>query len=268
MTSSEAMDLIAALERARTFDLEQPRRAGMPVIESHRPGTVYTLHRRHEPIADRRTSASGMFYSADHAGTHIDALCHQAEGMRLHGGVEVTPEVQTSTGFRALGADSIAPIARRGVLIDLPAARGEPLRPGEAVEADELRGAAEAQGTDVPPGCVALVRTGLGAHWDDPERYLAGPGIARSGSEWFVERGVHAVGIDNMAWDVPGPVDPELEVALPGHLLLLVRAGIYIVENMNLEELAAAGVREFAFVCLALKLEGATGSPVRPIALV
>ena len=70
-----------------------------------------------------------------------------------------------------------------------------------------------------------------------------------------------------MAWDVPGAEDPELGT-LPGHLLLLVRAGVYIVEGLNLEELARDGVREFAFVCLPLKLRGGTGSPVRPLALV
>ena len=61
--------------------------------------------------------------------------------------------------------------------------------------------------------------------------------------------------------------DPELG-SLPGHLILLVRAGIHIIEALYLEELARDGVREFAFVCLPLKLRGGTGSPVRPIALV
>src|SRR6266478_9892905 len=90
------------------------------------------------------------------------------------------------------------------------------------------------------------------------------PGTAPFG---LTHRGVRAVGADNMAWDVIGPQDPDLCVTLPGHLLLLVRAGIPIIENLNLEELAAAGAHEFAFVCLPLKMRGATGSPVRPIAL-
>ena len=70
-----------------------------------------------------------------------------------------------------------------------------------------------------------------------------------------------------MAFDVMGPRDPELDATLPAHVLLLVRAGIPIIENLNLEELAAAKVHEFAFVCLPLKMRGATGSPVRPIAI-
>ncbi len=77
-----------------------------------------------------------------------------------------------------------------------------------------------------------------------------------------------AVGADNMAWDWTGEADPELGFTLPGHVLLLVRAGVYIVENLMLEELGEAGVSDFTFVCLPLKIQGATGSPVRPIALV
>ena len=61
--------------------------------------------------------------------------------------------------------------------------------------------------------------------------------------------------------------DPELGT-LPGHTLLIVRAGVHIIESLYLEALAADGVREFSFVCLPLKLRGGTGSPVRPLALV
>ena len=53
---------------------------------------------------------------------------------------------------------------------------------------------------------------------------------------------------------------------MPGHLILLARRGVYIIENLALEGLAASGHHEFEFVCLPLKLVGATGSPVRPVA--
>jgi kynurenine formamidase len=79
---------------------------------------------------------------------------------------------------------------------------------------------------------------------------------------------VLAVGADNMAWDVIGLRDPSTGCQLPGHLILLARHGIYIIENMQLEELAAAGVSRFTFICTPLKFVGATGSPVRPIAVV
>jgi len=48
---------------------------------------------------------------------------------------------------------------------------------------------------------------------------------------------------------------------------LIIQNGIYIVENLLLEELAAAECWEFTFVCLPLKMQGVTGSPVRPLAI-
>ena len=77
-----------------------------------------------------------------------------------------------------------------------------------------------------------------------------------------------AVGADNMAWDAMQERDPETNMMLFGHAHLLVTHGIHIIENLNLEELAAAGHREFAFVGIPLKFRGATGSPIRPLALV
>jgi kynurenine formamidase len=79
---------------------------------------------------------------------------------------------------------------------------------------------------------------------------------------------VFAVGADNMAWDAPGYEDPDLGCMLAGHLILLARQGIYIIENLALDELAASGHHTFEFVCTPLKLVGATGSPVRPVAVV
>src|SRR6266545_4804051 len=114
---------------------------------------------------------------------------------------------------------------------------------------------------------VCMEHTGNEHAWGDQERYLAGPGMAGDASRWLADQGVVAVGADNMAWDVIGLRDPEFGCTLPGHLLLLAQRGIYIIENMRLSELAAAQVYRFMFVCTALKFVGATGSPVRPVAL-
>jgi kynurenine formamidase len=209
-----------------------------------------------------------MIVTTEHAGTHIDALCHQAEDLRMYGGVEVTPEIQTSAGFTELGVDRILPIVKRGVLLDVAGANGGELPPEYRVTDDDLRRASRQQGVPVAPESVVLVRTGYGAFWEDPEHYLKAPGVDRSGSEWLAERNVWAVGIDNVVWDIPGDFDPTVRSTLPGHVILLVRAGIYIIENVYLESLAADGVGEFLFVCLPLKFQGGTGSPVRPISVV
>ena len=259
-------DLAAALGSARVFDLEQLRYAGAPSHPAHVPGFHYFLHRHHAAGApEARTGASGIVVMPEHSGTHIDALAHQAENLMLHGGVHVDSGVQTSAGFRVLGIDKMAPIVGRGVLLDVAGAHR--LEPEHAITPEELQRAAAAAGVEIQGGDVVLVRTGYGALWGEPDQYLRAAGVSAAGSRWLAERNVRVVGADNVAWDVVGPTDAELGVTLPGHVLLLVRSGIPIIENLNLEELSAAKVYEFGFVCLPLKMRGATGSPVRPIAM-
>jgi kynurenine formamidase len=266
-TAGAAAALISDLTDARVIDLEQPRFAGMPMFPANAPNYTFMLHRRHEEGLESRTSAAGMILTADHAGTHVDALCHQAEDMRMFGGVAVTAANQQPGGVRVLSAEALPPIVRRGVLIDLVEARGDRLPPRYLVERDELEAAAERQAVGVRPGDVLLIHTGWGAAWEDPD-YISGGGMARSSGEWAVEQGVYAVGADNMSWDLPGYVDPVLGHSLPNHTLLLARAGVLIFENLLLEDLAASGATEFLFVSLPLKLVGATGSPTRPVAII
>ena len=256
----------------RVFDLEQPREEGMPVFPAHRPGYSYLLHRHHEDAYEQtkpRTSASGVIICMEHTGTHIDAICHQADDLVLHGGVPVK-EVQTGKGFTQHGVEEIPPIMAPGVLLDVAASREvESLEPGYGVSANDLEACCEEQDVTVEPGSVVLVRTGNEKrYWDDPEGYLAGPGMATSASYWLAERRVAAVGADNMAWDVPGERDPETGATLFAHLYLLAQRGVYIIENLKLKELAAAGQHRFLFFCVPLKFVGATGSPVRPLAIV
>jgi kynurenine formamidase len=257
------------------FDLEQPRTPEMPIHPAHQQaGYSYLLHRHHEDEyrpeeAGPRTGAAGVIICGEHTGTHIDALCHQSDALVLYGGVSVTSEVQSSRGFTRHGVEEIPPIVAPSVLLDAAAREGvKSLEPGHAVTGEDLEACCENQGVAVEPGDVVLVRTGNARYWEDADRYLAGPGMATSASYWVAQRGVVAVGADNPAWDVPGMKDPDLGCMLPGHLILLARRGIYIIENLNLDELAAAGYHRFDFVCTPLKLVGATGSPVRPLAII
>ena len=257
--------LIEALGAARIFDLEQPRHQRMPVHPAHQPGFNYFLHRQHGrgvPEPPPRTSASGVLVMPEHTGTHIDALSHQAENLKLHGGIDVNSGVMDAAGFSVHGVETMAPLVARGVLLDV--ARKQRLPEGHLISVDELETAAT---VEVGEGDVVLVRTGYGALWDKPKEYMRSAGVSSAGSQWLADKKVRAVGADNMAFDTNDNFDKELGFTLPGHVLLLVRAGIPIIENLNLEELAAAGVHEFVFVCLPLKMQGATGSPVRPIAL-
>ena len=61
--------------------------------------------------------------------------------------------------------------------------------------------------------------------------------------------------------------NPDPQVSLPVHQIMLVVNGINLVERMKLDELASSQVYEFAFVVQPLKLQGATGSTVAPVAI-
>jgi kynurenine formamidase len=260
--------LLSALRACTVVELEHPRAFADPTFPAHQPGFVYSLHRRHEPgLGEPRTSASGLFICAEHSGTHIDALCHQAENLHLHGGIQVSPDVQGPRGFTCLGVEEVDPILARGVLLDIAALHGQVLPEQYQVTAEELEACERRQALTVGEGDVVAVRTGYGRHWDDPKRYEQAAGISAAGSQWLADRRVLAVGTDNLSWDVPLVVDDTTRSTLPGHVILLVRAGIYILENLLLEELSERKAYEFVFVCLPLKMKGVTGSPVRPIAL-
>ncbi len=264
--------LAEQLRRSRVYDLEQPRFRGMPIHPAHQPGYFYALHRRHgdtyRPQTNGpRSSASGMLTMMEHSGTHMDALCHQACGLELFGGVPVA-EVETQAGFTRLGIETAPPLLTRGVLLDVAGWKGQcPLPSHYGITADDLRGCAESAKVTVQPGDVLLVRTGFGQIWQDEAAYLEAAGVAKSGTLWAADKEVIAVGADNMAWDQIAHRDPETGATLFAHLHLLTKKGIYILENLNLEELAGERCHEFAFVAIPLKFQGATGSPIRPLAL-
>lgn len=258
--------------KMRMIDLEFPRTAGMPEFPTHKPAYAYTLFHRHEDKLGSggvRSSAFGQLHGTEHAGTHIDALSHQAECMKLHGNLAVTPDIETPTGFTERGAEHIPPIFTDGVLLDVAGLKGvSSLDPGYGVTAHDLQACCDRQSVAIKKGTVVLINLGNGHHWNNEERYLNAPGVSEQAAEWLIEREVVAVGADNICFDLKDQWDAELNCNLPGHLLLLVRAGVFIIENLNLSELAASGHSEFVFVAIPLKLVGATGSPIRPIAFV
>lgn len=264
--------LPALLQSSRVYDLSQPLEPTIPVSPNH-PGFRMALLRRHGDSvrADGVTAANEMIVLGGHTGTHIDALAHVGFQGQLHGGVDAAA-AQTGGRFKQLGVETIAPMICRGVLLDVAGARGvASLPPAERITADDLREVARRQGIDAPrPGDAVLVRSGWARHWGEPERYLGHasgvPGPDVSAAEWLAERKARVTGHDSMAyeWLAPGAGHS----LLPAHKVLLVDAGVYIIENLNLEELAAAGVYEFLFICVPLRLVGATGCPVRPLAVV
>ena len=73
------------------------------------------------------------------------------------------------------------------------------------------------------------------------------------------------VGADN--WPVEVAPNPDPQISLPVHQILLVVNGIHLLENVKLDELIAKRVHEFAFVMQPLKIQGGSGSTVAPVAI-
>src|SRR5438552_7651198 len=232
--------LTEQLRTARVYDLEQPRFLGMPIHPVHRPGYFYGLHRRHRDnyrpeVQGPRTGASGTLVMMEHTGTHIDALCHQACGLKMYGDIPVDT-AETPAGFTKLGIETVPPLLRRGVLLDIAGWKKQsPLPNRYSISAEEMQACAAIQKVELRSDDVLLVRTGYGAIWNDEAGYLQAAGVAKSGTLWAAEHGVSAVGADNMSWDVLDERDPESGATLFAHYYLLPQKGVYIMENLNLE---------------------------------
>jgi kynurenine formamidase len=266
--------LTAVADGLTVHDLGRELRVGMPQSPNH-PAYWHALPRRHGDMvrADGGSAANDMITMGTHVGTHIDALAHVSHNGRLHDGSDAL-EAGRGGKFVELGVHTIAPMVRRGVLLDVPAALGDPsgCPAGYEITVADLEKTEKQQGIQVRPGDVVLVRSGWGRLFDDPDplvyqgKTTGVPGVGEAGATWLADREVHAVGADTIAFERLEPGAGH--ASLPAHRVLLVERGIYIVEALNLEGLAAAGVHEFLFVLSPLPLFGATGSPVRPLAVV
>lgn len=265
--------LLDTLESARLYDLAQPYFVGMPHHPTH-PPFLYSLIKRHgDYIAPGGvSSAADSIALGTHVGTHIDALCHFSRCGFLYGGVEANAAQSYAGGLQHAPIDEVGPIFRRGVLLDLAKLEGCHALPVDfTITPEHLEAAERIQNVQIRKGDIVLLRTGWARYWHDPVMYLTGctgatqvcgPGPALPGAQWLSKRGIFAAGSDTVAFErVP-------DASMPVHVHLLVESGIHIIEALNLEELAEEKAYEFVFAALPLKIRGATGSPIRPVAIV
>jgi kynurenine formamidase len=272
-TSTATTDPLLAAVRGgvRLIELGQPFFTGMPCSPNH-PGFRMTLIRRHGDMIrpDGGSASNEIIVTGGHVGTHVDALSHVSHDGLMYGGVDAAA-AQIGGRFQELGAEHTPALLARGVLLDVAGTKGVDVLPaGYGVTADDLTEAADRAGVQPGRGDVALIRTGWARHFGDETTYLSKadgvPGATPDAGEWLAAAGVVAAGADTTAFEqIPAGAGHSV---LPVHRILLVRSGIHIIEHLNLEDAAAAGLTEFTFVMAPLRIVGGTGSPIRPFAAV
>jgi kynurenine formamidase len=194
--------------------------------------------------------AAGKYAASEHGGTHLDAPLHFGQGQWA---VDQIP-------LERLTAPALVVDIARACSSD----RDYGLTVHDVASWEETHGG-------IPDGVILLVRTGWGKYWPDKKQYLGTdapgdtahlhfPGISPSAAEFLSrERKIYGVGIDTLSID-PGPsTDFMTHRVLNG-------AGIYALENLaNLEKVPETGA---TLIALPMKITGASGAPVRIIALV
>jgi kynurenine formamidase len=260
----EAKDLIT---RGTVYQLGRVYEAGMPLpatrhFSLHIP-QAYVIPSKNQAVYHDEVISGEL----GQIGTQFDGLGHLGIGDLFYNGNRRADFAQPG-GLTRLGIENVGAIVTRGVLIDVARQREvAQLPPGYEITASDLTGALQRQRVKIRPGDVVLIHTGWGSLWmKDNARYLgSAPGLGLAAAEMLAKEEVVVVGADTPGVEVSP--NPDRELSVPVHQLLLARNGIYLHENVATEDLARDEAYEFAYVFAPLRLKGATGSPGNPIAI-
>jgi len=280
MNNDSKLKALESIGSGKTYDLSVEYFVGMPSFDvlgdpgyqywlTHTPnGTIVDNPNGLGEVMNRKVSYTGDAISLyTHMGTHIDALNHFGLNGQIWNGF--TPEKHLGNkGWKKTGAEKIPPIIGRGVLIDVAAFKGQAsLDKNYRITSDDLKGALEKQKLELKYGDIVLVRTGQAQFYKDSQAYLDSyPGISLEAVRWLVEdQKIMLLGADNLSLEAFPPEREDNWV--PVHTYLLAEQGMMFIEQLFLEELSQDKVYEFAFIGTSLKLRGASGSPLRPIAI-
>ncbi|MFQ5933827.1 MAG: cyclase family protein [Dehalococcoidia bacterium] len=265
LTPGVVLKAVRLVKKGVVYSLAVPlERDGPQYPNFHKTWKVCHFSTQHNPEVQFVDDVVTM---EAHSGTHIDALGHVwAEGCLYN----KFPEDQiNSHGVWKDGIENVRWMVGRGVMLDIPAYRGiDHMAPAEVVTPDDLDGAAKAQGVKFEPGDIVLVRTGWYTlfYKDRAQWEKAFPGPDGSLAPWLKEHDVCAIGADNPTVEVRE--NAAVHAGSPLHRYALRDLGIYLLENLDLEELARDRVYEFMFVGAPLRLMRASGAPWNPLAII
>ncbi|MEO8039433.1 MAG: cyclase family protein [Betaproteobacteria bacterium] len=215
----------------------------------------------------RRSNEELIVTELGQVGTQIDMFAHQMIGDMTYNCVKVE-DIATRGGLTKMGVDGIGALFTRGVLIDVAALKGvDMLQAGYEITTGDLQAALQRENLTIEAGDAVFIHTGWGKLWGvDNARYNAScPGIGAPAAEWLAKQDIMLMGSDNFPVEVAP--NPDQSISLPVHQIALVVNGIFLLENVKLDELAEKQIHEFAFTVQPLKIKGGTGSTVAPVAI-
>jgi kynurenine formamidase len=268
VTAASVLRASKLIRTGEIIELGQVLASGMPLFGTRSFG----LHtkRTNGPLGSNKRYSNEEFVATElgQVGTQFDMFSHQGIDGQSYNCVPID-SIASRNGFQKLGVEKIGTLFARGVLIDVAAFKGlDMLAANYEITADDLQGALAKQGLTLSTGDAVLIHTGWGKLWDkEPARYTGppSPGIGIGAATWLVSQNVLLIGSDNMSVEISPNPDKSLDT--PIHQLVLVVNGIFLLENVKLDELASKRVQEFAFILEPLKIRGGTGSTVAPIAV-
>jgi kynurenine formamidase len=279
ITPDKILAALSVVQTGRVYEIGQVYETGMPLAATR--NYALRLVATGQASGSNRVLYNDEFLAAEvgQVGTQFDGLGHIGGEVEFADGTTqrvfyngfTAAEMNASTGLRQLGIEHVKPILTRGVLIDLPALKNvQRLEGGYEVTLADVRAALARQGiaeSSITPGDAVLFRYGWAQLWSTPAEYNAAalPGIGVEVARWLVERRVTVTGGDTSPNEVSP--NPTRGLVIPVHQELMMKNGIFNIENMTFEELAAERVYEFLFVATPIRFKGATGSPLRPLAI-
>jgi kynurenine formamidase len=269
---------VASVRRGAVFELSVALDATGPVWNTSRT-RVRPMHVMTALPDQWGPEMAGAFGTDDwifmplQGGTQWDSLAHVGYDEHFYNGVHMS-QVDAG-GARRNGIDNVLPgVVGHGVLLDVARAKGvDWLAGGTPITPADLENTERAQGIRVEEGDVLLFRTGwrlkaVREGWRD--WHSTEPGLTLECAQWLHERGVAAVASDNHGIEV-GPTTTPGPVGHPLHFVLIRDMGMPLGEVFDLEALAADcagdGQWDFLFSAPPLRIPGAVGSPVSPVAV-
>ncbi len=271
------------IKQGKTIDIAQWVDRTTPNWPGHPPFELITFRspfgewNQHDQGWMEHNNEAGICFASEatihcqHTGSHMDMLCHVVFGPEWCGYNGISLKTQLGDfGLLKAGAETVPPIFCRGVLLDVPAYKGEQcLKSGYEITVDDIKGTLRKEGIQLKKGDAVLIRTGVGQYWPDKKKATQGPGPGYRAVLYLLDQGMMIGGTDTVAFEVqptPGGMGPVMKNPHPGHQAMF-HHGVHIMEALNLEPLAQQQVYEFVFVTATNKFKGATGSNIRPFAI-